>query len=72
VHKGPFAANLVLILLSTGCSTILEPPTRYKTAHVNAETQSDAVQELDPVDSIVYPMLYYESPGVRRLDHALY
>jgi hypothetical protein len=72
VHKGSFAAKLVFVLLATGCSAVVEPLAGYTTVEVNTETQSDAVHELSFDNSVDYPMLYYESKGIRRLNHTTY
>lgn len=72
MHKGFFAAELVSILLAAGCSIVVEPPTPYTTADVDTGIQSDSIQGLDFDNSVDYPMLYYESTGVRRMSHAPY
>jgi hypothetical protein len=72
VHKGLFAAKLVSILLAAACSAVVEPPTLHTTANVDTGIQSGGVQRLDFDSSVNYPMLHYESTGVRRMSHAPY
>jgi hypothetical protein len=72
VHKGSFAAKLVFVLLAPGCSAVVEPPTGYTTVEVNTKTQSDAVHGLGFDNNVDYPMLYYESTGIRRLNQTSY
>ena len=61
---------LFSLLIGAGCSTYPEQGKAYATADAPIDTQTDAIQGLDPVKNSEYPMLYHRSPGMRRLNDA--
>ena len=67
VKKSNIATALIFALSLAGCSSLVENP-KYTIANVEPEVKSDTIEGLDPENSADYPMLYYRSPGIRRLN----
>jgi hypothetical protein len=60
---------LAVVLPITACSTIPgDTAVPYTTAEVPTETTTDAIKGLQPTQQDDYPTLYYNSPGLRRLN----
>jgi hypothetical protein len=69
VKKLLVIASLAAVLPITACSTVPGDTTApYTTAEVPTETTTDAIEGLQPTQQDDYPTLYYNSPGLRRLN----
>lgn len=64
--------SLSVVLPVTACSTMASHPVQYRIAEVAAESASDAVAGLAPIQQEEYRTLYYHSPGMRRLGNGNY
>lgn len=68
VNRIAIAAALALLLSAAGCATTADDSNNYRTANVESDTRSDAIEGLDPEESVEYPMLHYVSPGISRMN----